>query len=104
MYLTHFVVWYAVFSNTFKNRTIIPLAANRGHENSIVMGGLDQAFPDVEAANSASANKPNSLPPGKRLIRHTMAWCSGSYLALPSFARHLHRAVFLGHGILMTTF
>jgi hypothetical protein len=52
---------------------------------------------------STSAFNRHSALPGKRLMRHTMACCSGSYLALPNVTLTFDLAVFLGTGILRIT-
>lgn len=62
------------------------------------IGGLDHVFSRMLGVSSTSAAKTASEPPIMRLIRHMMARCSGSYLALPEPTWMWQRAVLDGTG------
>mmetsp|Transcript_27974 Transcript_27974/g.59916 ORF Transcript_27974/g.59916 Transcript_27974/m.59916 type:complete len:205 (-) Transcript_27974:529-1143(-) len=67
------------------------------------MGGLLHGFGRTVGIRSTSAWMWHSAFPGKRFTRHTIACCSGSYLARPKECLIFAFAVFFGTGILMTT-
>ena len=103
MYRTHLLVWYPDLSYTRRNRTWTPLDVNIGTWNSALIGGLLHGFGRTVGIKSTSAWIWHSALPGKRLTRHTIACCSGSYLARPKECLIFAFAVFFGTGILITT-
>lgn len=62
------------------------------------IGGRDHAFSRMLGVSSTSAANTVSPPPIMRLMRQTMARCSGSYLALPDPTWMWQRAVLGGTG------
>mmetsp|Transcript_73241 Transcript_73241/g.177065 ORF Transcript_73241/g.177065 Transcript_73241/m.177065 type:complete len:238 (-) Transcript_73241:734-1447(-) len=74
-----------------------------GTWNSTMMGGRTHAFLRVAAMSSTLPRSTYSAPPGNLRMRHTMAFCSGSYLARPDPTLMCARAVVGGVGTLITT-
>mmetsp|Transcript_9182 Transcript_9182/g.17512 ORF Transcript_9182/g.17512 Transcript_9182/m.17512 type:complete len:238 (-) Transcript_9182:545-1258(-) len=74
-----------------------------GTWKSKLMGGRTHGLGRTVGIKSTSAVMMHSALPAKRLTRHTMASCSGSYLARPKEFLILALEVFLGTGIFTTT-
>lgn len=76
----------------------LPTRPARSPRQRTWIGGRDHAFSRMLGVSSTSAEKTVSAPPIMRLIRHTIARCSGSYFALPDPTWMWQRAVLGGTG------